>query len=187
MTETKPRYANFPERELKVVLGPHLNATTMKALGRLTIGTYEMSVIQQERGKQTCDGARHAVNTLSKELGMKAEHLPESRDFLTAFVAANDQHEFKLWVTPPFESGQAAHLVWTKYIAKADGKVGVAFKLATAFTSDDMYVQLKKAQDNAVELPAGQPYELKGNPPPRFQKKAKPDAAPADASAPEKQ
>src|SRR4051812_37569105 len=116
MTETKPRYANFPARELKVVLGPHLNATTMKALSRLTIGTYEMPVAQQERGKITCDAARFAVNTRAKETALTVEK-QESRDFLISYVAANDQHEYKLWVTPPFESGQAAHLIWTKYTA----------------------------------------------------------------------
>ncbi|HYE06214.1 MAG TPA: hypothetical protein VEL07_11935 [Planctomycetota bacterium] len=183
---TKPTYANFPERELKVVLGAHINATLLKALRRESIGTYEMSVIQQERGKVTCDAARAGINQLAREMGLKAES-HETRDYLIAYSASNAQHRFQMWVTTPFESGQAAHLLWTKYSeleADKDGnkKVGIAFKLATGFTSDDMLNQLKAAQKNAQVIEEGKPYELKGNPPPRFQKKQPAAAAPAEGA-----
>ena len=58
MLETKVKYANFPERELKVVIGPNINAASTKTLSRLSIGTYEMSFIQQERGKNTAKATR---------------------------------------------------------------------------------------------------------------------------------
>ncbi len=184
---TKPTYANFPERELKVILGAHINATLLKALRRESIGTYEMSVIQQERGKVTCDAARAGINQLARELGLKAES-HETRDYLIAYSAGNAQHRFQMWVTTPFESGQAAHLLWTKY-SELEGdakKVGIAYKLATGFTSEDMIAQLKAAQKNAHVLEEGKPYELKGNPPPRFQKKAPAAAAaPAEGAAAE--
>ena len=39
-------YANFPERELKVVIGANINAVSTKTLRRMSIGTYEMSFVQ---------------------------------------------------------------------------------------------------------------------------------------------
>ena len=42
MPEKPVTYANFPERELKVVIGPNINATITKTLRRMSIGTYEM-------------------------------------------------------------------------------------------------------------------------------------------------
>jgi hypothetical protein len=179
MNAPKPKYANFPERDLKVVIGPHINAATMKALGKLSIGTYEMSVAQQERGQATRECARLAMNHLAREIGLTVT-AEETRDYLCCFVGVNDKNKFKLWITPPFESGQANHLVWVQYNElEGDKKVCVAYKLATSFTSEDILNVLKNAQKNAIVLPEGEPFELKGNPPPRFAKKNAAEAKPA--------
>ncbi|HEX3135810.1 MAG TPA: hypothetical protein VHX44_19765 [Planctomycetota bacterium] len=182
-------YANFPERELKVVIGANINAASTKTLRRMSIGTYEMSFVQQERGKNTADAARTAMNHLAKALGLTVT--PEThRDFVYTVSAANAEHKFQLWVTTPFELTQSAHIIWTKYVELGgEAKVGVAFKLSTGFTFEDVEVVLKAAQKNAVVLPEGEPFTLKGNPPPRFAKKAvaapAAEAAPADAAAAE--
>jgi hypothetical protein len=183
MSDAKPKYANFPERDLKVVIGANINANTTKTLTRMSIGTYEMSFTQQEKGAATAEAARQAVSALARAMGLSASSQP-SRDFICSHVAEGAEHRFQVWVTTPFEPTQANHIVWTKYVeVGGEGKVGVAFKLATAFTVDDITGVLKKAQENAVKLGAGEPFTLKGNPPPRFQKKAKPAEAPA-ADAP---
>jgi hypothetical protein len=183
MPENKVTYANFPERELKVVIGPNINAATTKTLRRISIGTYEMSTIQAERGKVTGDAARVALNHLAKALGLTVT--PEShRDYVATASAANAEHKFTVWVTTPFELTQSAHIVWAKYQEiGGENKVGVAFKLSTGFTCDEIETVLKAAQKNAVVLPAGEPFVLKGNPPPRFVKKTA--AAPAEAATPE--
>jgi hypothetical protein len=183
MPEIKAKYANFPERELKVVIGPNINATTTKTLSRLSIGTYEMSFVQQERGKVTADAARTAMNHLAKALGLKVT--PEShRDFVCTISAANDEHKFQVWVTTPFELTQSGHIIWAKYQElTGDQKIGVAFKLATGFTFDDIETILKQSQKNAVKLAEGEPYTIKGNPPPRFAKKAAVPAAEEAAPA----
>lgn len=182
MPENKVTYANFPERELKVVIGPNINAATTKTLRRISIGTYEMSFTQQERGKNTADAARMALNHLAKALGLTVT--PEShRDYVCTASAANAEHKFQVWVTTPFELTQSGHIVWAKYLELGgEGKVGVAFKLNTSFTCDEIEGVLKAAQKNAVVLPAGEPFTLKGNPPPRFAKKTA--AAPAADAAP---
>ena len=182
MPETKVTYANFPERELKVVIGPNINAAATKTLRRISIGTYEMSFAQQERGKVTADAARVALNHLAKALGLTVT--PEShRDYVCTASAANAEHKYQVWVTTPFELTQSAHIIWAKYTElTGEQKVGVAFKLSTGFTCEDIEGVLKTAQKNAVVLPAGEPFTLKGNPPPRFAKKTA--AAPAaDAAA----
>src|ERR1043165_4833062 len=183
MPENKVTYANFPERELKVVVGPNINATTVKTLRRISIGTYEMSFAQQERGKVTADAARVALNHLAKALGLTVT--PEThRDHVFAASAANAEHRFQVWVTTPFELTQSAHIIWTKYSELGgEKKVGVAFKLNTGFTSDDIEGVLKAAQKNAVVIAEGEPFTLKGNPPPRFAKKTA--AAPAGEAAAE--
>lgn len=184
MPETKVTYANFPERELKVVIGPNINAAATKTLRRISIGTYEMSFAQQERGKVTADAARVAVNHLAKALGLTVTPPETHRDFVCSHSAANAEHKFQVWVTTPFELTQSAHIIWAKYTElTGEQKVGVAFKLSTGFTCDEIEAVLKTAQKNAVVLPAGEPFVLKGNPPPRFAKKTAAAPAAVDSAA----
>jgi hypothetical protein len=177
---TKILYANFPERDLKVVFGDNINANTAKTLRRMSIGTYEMSFAQQERMNNSASALKSAVNAMGRA-GWTVTH-DQHRDFVGVATAANAERTFSLWITTPFELTQTSHVVWCKCVETVEEgqtpKVGVAFKLATAFTVDDFANIMKAAQKNVVELPAGQPYTLKGNPPPRFQKKAA-DTAPA--------
>ena len=42
MTDAKPKYANFPTNDPKVIIGANINAATTKTLTRMSIGTYEM-------------------------------------------------------------------------------------------------------------------------------------------------
>ena len=73
----------------------------------------------------------------------------------------------------PFELTQSAHIIWAKFVElTGEQKVGVAFKLNTGYTFEDIENVLKAAQKNAIVLPEGEPFVLKGNPPPRFAKKA---------------
>jgi hypothetical protein len=172
MSDNKPKYANFPERDLKVLIGPNISATTIKTLTRLSIGTYEMSFLQQEKAKATNDAVRTAFNILGKagNLTLASE---SSREFVGTYSAQNAELKYQAWITTPFELTQAGHIVWVRYTELTDGgKTGVVFKLATAFTIDEVTTLLKNAQKNAVVVPVGEPYTLKGNPPPRFQKKA---------------
>ena len=183
MSDDRPKYANFPERELKVVIGPNINAGTTKTLTRMSIGTYEMSFTQQEKGTATAEAARLAMGTLARAMGLTAASTPV-KDYVSCHTAQSAEHKFMVWVTTPFEPTQANHIVWTKYVeVGGEGKVGVAFKLANAFSVDDIIAVLKKAQDNAIKLD-GEPFTLKGNPPPRFQKKAKPTEGAPAADAP---
>jgi hypothetical protein len=191
MTDVKPKYANFPERELKVVIGPNINASTTKTLTRMSIGTYEMSFTQQEKGAATTECARLALNGLARATGLTVT-TEAHRDFVACFVAQNAEHKFQVWITTPFELTQAAHIVWCKYTeAGGEAKVGVAFKLSTGFNADDVANVVKAAQKAAVKLDAGEPFTLKGNPPPRFAKKTKgaaeatADGAPAAPASPE--
>lgn len=181
--ESRPRYANFPEREPKVQIGPNINATSTKQLSRLSIGTYEMSVSQQERGQITTEAARQAMSAIAKAGGLQLA--PEkSREFVGAFSATGSEVKWQVWITTPFEPGQSAHIVWAKYSElTGEKKIGIAFRLNTAFTSDDIGNVLRAAQKNAVIVPDGEPYILKGNPPPRFQKKkAEGEAAAAESA-----
>ncbi len=183
MPDTKVKYANFPERELKVVIGPNINATTAKAISRLSIGAYEMSFIQQERSAISTEAARMAMNHLAKELGLTVKP-GEHRDYVGLFTAENADHRFTVWVTTPFELTQSAHVVWAKYVAlTGEPKTGVAFKLSTSFACEDVEAVLKVVQKNAEVLEPGTPFTLKGNPPPRFAKKKAEEKA-ADAGAP---
>ena len=171
MSDNKPKYANFPERDLKVLIGPNISATTIKTLTRLSIGTYEMSFLQQEKAKATNDAVRTAFNILGKagNLTLASE---SSREFAGCYSAQNAELKYQAWITTPFELTQAGHIIWVRYTELTEGgKTGVVFKLATAFTVDEVTNLLKNAQKNAVVVPAGEPYHLKGNPPPRFQKK----------------
>ena len=180
MSESKPKYANFPERELQVAIGQNINATTLKTLTRLSIGTYEMSFLQQEKGKATNDAARTALNLLSKQAKLTPTS-EKTRDFVGHFIAQNEEVVYKLWITTPFELTQSGHIIWVRFSElTGDMKTGVAFKLATAFSIDDISNLLKKAHDHAVVLAPGEAFTIKGNPPPRFQKKT----AAADATAP---
>lgn len=182
--ESRPRYANFPEREPKVVLGPNINATATKQLTRLSIGTYEMSVAQQEKGMVTFEAARQAITAIARAGGLQLT-VEKSREFVGVIAAANADVKWQLWITTPFEPGQAAHIVWAKYQElSGEKKLGVAFKLTTAFSADDIGNILRNAQKNAVVLGEGDAYVLKGNPPPRFQKKAAATEAPAESAAP---
>lgn len=182
MTDAKPKYANFPERDLKVVIGEHINATTTKALTRMTIGTYEMSFTQIEKGKVTCESVRLALNLFGKanNLALATE---SSREFVGVYTASSPEVKYQLWVTTPFELTQANHLIWVRFQNLAEGTNGVAFRLSNAFTTDQILDLLKTAQKNAIQVPAGEFYTLVGNPPPRFQKKA--PAAATEASAAE--
>jgi putative methionine-R-sulfoxide reductase with GAF domain len=184
MTDSKPKYANFPERDLKVLIGPNISATTIKTLTRLSIGTYEMSFLQQEKGKATGDAVKTAI-TLKARASNLTVTKEASREFVGIYIAQNAELKIQVWITTPFELTQANHILWVRYSELTpDGKTGVAFKLATAFSVDDVANLLKTAEKNAVVLPAGEPFNLKGNPPPRFQKKAAADAAPVAAEAP---
>ncbi|MBA2479796.1 MAG: hypothetical protein H0V44_03965 [Planctomycetes bacterium] len=183
MTDVKPKYANFPERELKVVIGPNINASTTKTLTRMSIGTYEMSFTQQEKGTATTEATRLALSTLGRATGLtvtKEAH----RDFVACFVAQNAEHKYQIWISTPFELTQAGHIVWVKYTELgSEGKIGVAFKLSTGFNADDVTNVVKAAQKAAVKLEAGEPFTIKGNPPPRFVKKTKATDAAAEAPA----
>lgn len=183
MIQNKIKYANFPERELKVVVGPNINATLTKTLCRMSIGSYEMSFMQQERAKATADAVKSVVNAMGRQ-GYTVT-FEEHRDFVSAVTVANAEHTFKVWVTTPFELTQSGHLIWCKYLDTAGEpdaqKIGVSYKLSTSFTADEASAVINAARKNALILPAGEPYVLKGNPPPRFQKKAPADAAAAPA------
>jgi hypothetical protein len=182
MSDAKPKFANFPERDLKVEIGQNINALTTKTLTRMSIGTYEMSFTQQEKGTATAEAARSALNGLARAMGMKMESEP-SRDFVTSLSAHNLEHKYNVWVTTPFEPTQANHIVWAKYAElQGEKKVGVAFKLANTFSADDVANIIRAAQKNAIVLAPGDVFTLKGNPPPRFKKKTE-GAAPSDASA----
>lgn len=182
MTDAKPKYANFPERDLKVLIGGHINATTAKALTRLTIGTYEMSFTQIEKGKETCEQVRQALNDFGKANNL-ALATAQDRDYIGVFTAQSPELKYQVWITTPFELTQANHLIWVRFQNIADGSNGVSFKLSNAFTKLQILELLKSAQKNAVVVPAGEAFTLTGNPPPRFQKKAAAEA-PADAPAP---
>ncbi len=185
--ESRPRYANFPESDPKVVIGPNINATTAKQLSRLSIGTYEMSVAQQERGQITADAVRSALLPVAKAGNLTLEP-GKSREFVGSYSAKNDEVCWAVWVTTPFEPGQSAHIIWAKYAElTGERKVGVAYRLNTAHTVDDVGNVLRAAQKNAVVVPEGEAFLLKGNPPPRFQKKkvAEPAAEPTAEQAAE--
>ncbi len=184
MSESKPKYANFPERDLKVLIGPNIGAATLKTLTRLSIGTYEMSFLQQEKGKATRDAVRSAMNPWSRASNLTLT-MEESREFVAVAIAQNADLKFQVWVTTPFELTQANHIIWVRYteLSGEEPKTGVAFKLATAFSIDDVTNLIKTVQKNAVVVPTGEPYTLKGNPPPRFQKKsAEGDVVEGDAA-----
>lgn len=180
MSDVKPKYANFPERDPKVLIGGNINAATIKSLTRLTIGTYEMSFLQQENGKKTCDAIKNALHPMAKSQGFTVT-TETSREFVGVFKATSAEVAYAVWVTTPFELTQSGHLLWVKYVELGgEQRVGVAFKLATAFSADDVANLLKTAAKNAVKLAEGEAFTLKGNPAPRFQKKA---AAPAEPAA----
>jgi hypothetical protein len=105
MPEPKIKYANFPEHGFKVVIGPNINAVTTKALGRLSIGTYEMSFVQQERGATTGEAARIALTHIARPLLMTVTS-ESHRDYVCCLSAANAEHRFQVWVTTPFELTQ---------------------------------------------------------------------------------
>lgn len=175
--EPRPRFANFPEREPKVLIGPNINATTTKQLTRLSIGTYEMSVAQQEKGQMTLEAARVALHAISKANNLQLT-IEKSREYVGVLTAAGAEVKYQVWITTPFEPGQAAHIVWVKYTEMgAETKVGISFKLTTAYSADDINNVLRAAQKAASVIPAGEPYVLKGNPPPRFQKKGAAEAS----------
>ncbi|MCS6970471.1 MAG: hypothetical protein RMM29_06580 [Planctomycetota bacterium] len=181
--ESRPRYANFPERGLKVLIGPNINAQASKSLTRLSIGTYEMSVQQQERGMQSVAAVRSALQTLAKADGLQIEERPQ-REFVGCVTASNASVRWTVWVTTPFEPGQAAHLIWVKYAElSGEKKIGIAFRLNTTHSVNDIANALRAAQRNAVVLADGEPYVLQGNPPPRFQKKASGEAQPVSGAA----
>ncbi len=175
-TKTKIKYANFPEREFKVVLGDNINVNTGKTLCRMSIGTYEMSFTQQERLSASAEAVRYTTAALGRLPGYTVTS-EKSRDYVSHVTVATAEHLYDIWVTTPFELTQTSHIVWCKFVElEGDKKIGVSFKLATGFSADDITNVMKAAQKNAVVVPEGEPYTLKGNPPPRFQKKA---AAPA--------
>jgi len=173
-------FANFPERTFKVMVGANISATVTKTIRRMTIGTYEMSTGQQENSTKSREAARQGLITLAKANGLSVARV-ESKEFIGVFAATGGEADYTVWVTTPIEPTQAAHIIWAKYVEIAgEGKVGIAYKVANAFTSDDVLAVLRTALKNAVVLGAGEPFTLKGNPPPRFQKKVAP--APAEAT-----
>jgi hypothetical protein len=187
MTDTKPKYANFPEPQQKVVIGPNINAGTIKTLSRLSIGTYEMSFVQQERAMATTEAARSALNVLSRAMGLTLS-TEAHRDYVAWLTAASAEHQFQIWISTPFELTQSGHLIWCKYVERTgDQRIGIAYKFSTGFTIDDITALIKAAQKAAVVLGPDEPFVLKGNPPPRFTKKVAAEAAPAtgDAAAPD--
>ena len=186
MSDAKPKILNFPDRQPKVVLGEHINATTARALTRMTIGTYEMSVAQVEQAKYSAAAAKAAITALAKERGLAAE--PEkSRDHVCIWHAKSPETQITVWVTTPLEPTQSAHLVWARIAtAGAEPTIGIAYKLANEFSPEQVLTVIKNAEKNARALPAGEAYVLKGNPPPRFLKKGTAptaDAPAADAAA----
>jgi hypothetical protein len=183
MSEKKPAYANFPERGLKVLIGPHINATNTKLLRKLTIGTYEMSVNQQEKIGASVENARMALTDLARDRKLIFETV-EHRECAGVFRAGNDECRFQVWISTPFESGQTTHLVWTQYTdPREPRRIGLIFKLSTSYSTDDFVAMCKKAQDAAVDLEPDAPVVIQGNPPPRFKKKAVADAEKAAAEA----
>lgn len=171
MTDKKPIYANFPERGLKVQIGPHINATNTKLLRKLTIGTYEMSIKQQEKIGGTVENARLALSGLARERSLRFE-VVESRDCAGAFRAEADTQRIQVWVTTPFDGSQTNHLVWAKVSDPSQARrIGVAFKFSTSFTTDDIVNTVKKAEEAIADLEAEAPVVIQGNPPPRFKKK----------------
>jgi hypothetical protein len=181
MPDVKPRFANFPERELKVVIGDHINPTNTKLLTKLTIGKYEMSFIQQENANVTLSAVKECLGALAKAEKLTLTIEDKNREFLSIVTAKNDDKSYQIWISTPFELTQSAHLLWCK--VSEGGKVAVSFKILTKYTADDIANLVKAAQRNLVEVPAGEPYVLKGNPAPRFQKKVKAaEAAPAETA-----
>jgi hypothetical protein len=183
MPEAKLRYAGFPEREFKVVIGDHINPTNTKLLTKLTIGKYEMSFIQQENANITLAAVRETLNALAKAEGLVLSIEDKNREYLGIVSAKGAEKSYQVWISTPFELTQSAHLLWCKVTEGA--KSGVSFKILTKYTADDIANLVKAAQRSLIEVPAGEPYVLKGNPAPRFQKKAKPAeaaAAPAEAA-----
>ncbi len=184
MTEAKLKYANFPERDLKVVIGPNINASISKTLTRMSIGTYEMSFTQQEKGAATSEVVRQALQGHARATGMQFTS-ESSREFVACQKAENAEVRYQIWATTPFEPTQANHIIWVRYTElTGEKKTGVAFKLATAFSADDIANVMKAAVKNAVKLETDEPFTLKGNPPPRFQKKKPAEAAPEAADQP---
>ncbi|GDY12682.1 hypothetical protein LBMAG53_15600 [Planctomycetota bacterium] len=185
MSADKPRYANFPERDLKVVIGEHINATNTKLLTKLTIGKYEMSFLQQENGSNTLKAVREAVGILAKAESMAIETDEKHREYLGITKAGNAEKIVGLWILTPFELTQSAHLIWCRWSELGNtAKTGVAFKVNTKFTADDIANLIRAAQKNAVSLAAGEAFTLKGNPPPRFQKKTTASALPVAEAVP---
>ena len=172
MPDVKTRYANYPERELKVVIGDHINPTIAKSITRLSIGLYEMSFAQQEKGKQTCDVVKSVLHVMGKTGGYQIE-IGSHKDFVGVFTARHADHTIQLWVTSPMELTQSGHIIWVRVTDTAgENKIGVAYKLATGFAAKDVESVMASAFKAQVVLEEGAPFILKGNPPPRFQKKA---------------
>jgi hypothetical protein len=130
-----------------------------------------MSFTQQEKGTATNEAVRLALQGHARATGMQMVSEP-SREFVACHRAQNDDVRYQIWATTPFEPTQANHIIWVRYTElTGEKKTGVAFKLANAFSADDIANIMKTAVKNAVKLEAGEPFTLKGNPPPRFQKK----------------
>ncbi len=187
---TAQTYANFPERDLKVVLGPNINATATKLLRKMSLGMHEMTVAQQEKLSNSRNNGRHGMNALARELQLTVTG-EDDRDYLAVYKAESSAHRLQIWITAPFEGSQTTHLVWAKYTDLTQPRrIGVTFKLATSYNSTDIQNILRAAMKSAVDLEPDQPFTLKGNPPPRFTKKVKPadeaktEEAKADGAAP---
>src|SRR4051812_18179985 len=99
---TTQKYANFPERELKVVVGPNINAQLTKLIGKMSIGSYEMTVGQQEKIQASVPTPRLPLNIVARKLQLAAT-ASDNRDFACAFKAENAAHCFQIWVTTPYE------------------------------------------------------------------------------------
>jgi hypothetical protein len=180
MPDAKPRYANFPDRSLKVLIGEHINPTNTKLLTKLTIGRYEMSFVQQENATATAKAIREIVSVMAKAEGMTVAYDDKHREYTFIAQATGSERSVLIWVQSPYELTQSAHLLWCK-VSQAD-KVGVSFKINTKYVADDIANLVKAATARLTAVPADDAFVLKGNPAPRFQKKAKaadPAAEPA--------
>lgn len=170
----KPKTVNFPERDPRVVVGDHITANNQRILARMTIGTYEMSVPQQENANATTKAVKVAVSELAKAQGLVVE-IEKSKDFITIASFQGEGRRTTVWITTPLEPTQSGHICWARIREDgAERKIGIAYKLANAFTPSDIQSVIEKANKAIRVVPEGENYILSGNPPPRFTKKAVP-------------
>jgi hypothetical protein len=179
----KPKTLNFPERDPRVVVGEYITANNQRILARMTIGTYEMSVAQQENAGDSAAAAKAAITALAKERGQPVE-VEKSREFIAVVSTQGEGRRTTVWITTPLEPTQSGHLCWARIREDgAERRIGIAWKLANEFSMDDVLGVVDKAEKALRVVPEGEAYVLSGNPPPRFAKKKPADAPVAEAAA----